>query len=75
MINLIAFFWGKSFPLLLELINLHGVLFLLAGNCGLGLLFIAFVVKETKGAAIDTMKSTNKQTNSNNDTNKTENRF
>ncbi|XP_055307285.1 facilitated trehalose transporter Tret1-like, partial [Sitodiplosis mosellana] len=53
MINgLVTFIVGKSFPILLEVIHLHGFMFLLAVNCSFGLIFVAFM-KETKGTSLD----------------------
>lgn len=54
MINLIAFIAGKSFPILLEIIYLHGFILLLAINCILGIVFVTFM-RETKGESLDTM--------------------
>ncbi|XP_055296009.1 facilitated trehalose transporter Tret1-like [Sitodiplosis mosellana] len=52
--NLVAFVVGKSFPILLEIIYLHGFMFLLAINCCLGIIFVLFM-KETKGKSLDTL--------------------
>lgn len=56
--NTIQFSGDKLFPVLLEMIYLHGILLLLGANCCVGLVFVAFM-KETKGESLD---SINKKT-------------
>lgn len=60
-INLFGFFWSKSFPTFLEIIDLHGFLILLAVNCCLGMIFIAFM-NETRGKSIDVIDTTETKT-------------
>lgn len=50
--NFMAFVGDKFFPILLEIIHLHGFFILLAINCCAGLIFIASM-KETKGKSLD----------------------
>lgn len=58
--NITAFMGGKLFPILLEVIHLHGIMLLLAVNCCLGIVFVAFM-RETKGESLDTMESKTSQ--------------
>ncbi|XP_031622895.1 facilitated trehalose transporter Tret1-like [Contarinia nasturtii] len=50
--NAVAFIGDKYFPILLEIIFLHGFLLFLAFNCVIGLFFIAFM-KETRGNSLE----------------------
>lgn len=50
--NAVAFVGDKFFPILLELIFLHGVLIFLAFNCIIGMILVAFM-KETRGNSLD----------------------
>lgn len=49
----LGFVMLKYFPLLLDLIELQGVLFLCSGLCVGGMIFILLFVKETKGKSLD----------------------
>lgn len=51
-INSITFSGDKTFPILLEIIYMHGILRVMAINCVLGIIYIAFM-KETKGQSIE----------------------
>lgn len=50
--NIVAFLGDKYFPILLKMIHLHGCLSIFAVNCFLGILFVIFLMKETKGRSI-----------------------
>lgn len=52
-LNGFGFISGKLFPILSELIHLHGVMLLYAIICAFGTIFIAMVIKETKGTNLD----------------------
>lgn len=54
--NAISFIIDKSFPILVEIIYLHGVLMVLAFTCCIGLIFVFFMA-ETKGQPLDTITS------------------
>lgn len=54
-LNVIAFVTGKVFPIWCEIIRLHGCLALMAGVCALGILFVIFVMDETRGLDLDTI--------------------
>lgn len=54
--NAISFIIDKSFPILIDIISLQGVLLVLASNCCIGLIFVYFLA-ETKGQALDTITS------------------
>ncbi|XP_055299077.1 facilitated trehalose transporter Tret1-like [Sitodiplosis mosellana] len=69
-LNGIAFGVDKTFPILLEIIGMHSVMLIMAINCCLGIVFIAFM-KETKGQSIDTMDTTSEtKSPANNEQNK-----
>ena len=51
-INGVALLGEKFFPILVEIIHLHGFLLFLGINCCLGMVFVAFM-KETKGQSLD----------------------
>lgn len=55
--NFVGFISEKYFPILLEIIQLQGFLLVLASNCGIGLIFVAFM-NDTKGKSIDSMDTT-----------------
>ncbi|XP_055296011.1 facilitated trehalose transporter Tret1-like [Sitodiplosis mosellana] len=54
--NIFIFAVAKSFPILLEIIYLHGFLLLLAVSCCVGLIFVPFL-KETKGKSLDALET------------------
>lgn len=64
MLYTLLFLSSKLFPIFVEIIGLHGCMFIFAGGCLLGSIFIIFVLDETKGISIDTLndKETNKDT-------------
>lgn len=53
-LNGVALLGEKFFPVLIEIIHLHGCLLFLGVNCCLGLIFVA-VMKETNGKSIDSI--------------------
>lgn len=55
-INMCSFCTIKFFPILTEIIGLYGCMFVFAGSCFVGLFFIIFFVKETKGESLDRVK-------------------
>lgn len=55
MLNGVALLGEKFFPVLVEIIHLHGFLLFLGINCCLGMVFVAFM-KETKGQSLDSKK-------------------
>ncbi|KAJ6633527.1 Facilitated trehalose transporter Tret1 [Pseudolycoriella hygida] len=56
-ISVTSFLILKTFPILTNVIGLHGCMWLFSGACTFGTLFIIFVVEETKGASLDPVKS------------------
>lgn len=54
--NGVALLGEKFFPVLVEIIYMHGFLLFLGVNCCLGIVFVAFM-KETKGKSLDTENS------------------
>lgn len=59
MLNGVALLGEKFFPILVEIIYMHGFLLFLGINCCLGIVFVAFM-KETKGQSIDTINANKK---------------
>lgn len=53
-LNGVALLAEKFFPVLVEIIYLHGFLLFLGINCCLGIIFVAFM-KETKGQSLDSI--------------------
>lgn len=49
------------FPLLLEKLDLHGCMMIFAINCIVGSFFIFFILDETRGKPMDTLKAEKKQ--------------
>ena len=56
MLNGVALLGEKFFPILVEIIYMHGFLLFLGINCCFGIVFVAFMT-ETKGQSIDTLNS------------------
>lgn len=52
-INLAAFVVAKLFPILLEIVDLHGCMLILGSGCIVGFFFVLFVMKETSGQSLD----------------------
>lgn len=52
-INVITFLFVKLFPILLNIINLHGCLIIFGVGCIIGTIFVLFVLEETKGKSLD----------------------
>lgn len=57
MLNIFAFVCAKLFPLLIDIIGLHGCMMIFAFNCIVGSFFIFFVVDETRGKHMDQVKA------------------
>lgn len=51
--NAVSFGLLKLFPIFMVIIDLHGCMAFLATFCVLGSLYVYFIVKETKGIALD----------------------
>ena len=68
-LNATAFAGDKTFPTLLDIIGMHSVLLIMAINCCIGIVFIAFM-KETKGQSIDTMVTSETKLPTNHEQNK-----
>lgn len=60
-INIFAFTATKSFPLLMEKINLYGCFTIHGLFCVGGILFVIFVMDETKGKNIDDIERKQKK--------------
>lgn len=56
-INVVTFICVKLFPILLEVLDLHGVMLIFAISCILGAIFVLFVVEETTGKSLDDVGS------------------
>lgn len=56
LMNLFSFVFAGTFPILVEYIQLHGYMFILAIMCAFGVLFIVFYMDETKGKTIDLLR-------------------
>lgn len=48
-----AFCVVMTFPILMEIINMHGCMLIFAITCALGVVFLIFLVDETKGKTLD----------------------
>lgn len=55
--NLASFVISKYFPILSEAIELHGCLAIMSGTCVLGIIFVIFAMKETRGTSLDSIES------------------
>lgn len=55
-INCCSFIVVKFFPLLIQIIHLYGCMFVFAGSCFVGLLYIILFMEETKGKNLDQLK-------------------
>lgn len=53
-VSTVAFAADKYFPILLQVIHLHGCFLFFGISCCLGLIFVAFM-RETKGKSLDTV--------------------
>lgn len=51
--SLFAFILVMTFPILMEIIDLQGCMLVFATTCALGIIFVSFVVEETKGKTLD----------------------
>lgn len=59
--SFMSFIALKLFPILLEIVALHGCMTILAVGCIVGSLFIAFAMKETAGQSLDDDVDTNEK--------------
>lgn len=50
---LVAFFTVKLFPILMEIVDLHGSFIIFGICCIFGFLFVLFGVNETSGQSLD----------------------
>lgn len=57
-ISVFAFIIIASYPMLLEIIDMHGYIFILAVTCAFGVVFVVVYVDETKGKTIDVVNET-----------------
>lgn len=48
-----AFVISKLFPILLEIVDLHGCMIILGTGCIIGFFFVLIVMKETSGQSLD----------------------
>lgn len=55
--NIASFVISKYFPILSETIEMYGCLCIMSGTCILGILFVIFVLDETKGKSLDSIES------------------
>ena len=51
--NVINFVTLKTYPILLDKIDLHGCLMIYGIGCVIGFIFVLFVLKETTGQSLD----------------------
>lgn len=70
-LNGVALLGEKFFPILVDIIYMHGFLLFLGINCCFGIVFVAFM-EETKGSSIDSLNFNEKSVN---DKNKDQHRF
>lgn len=52
-ISIVSFIVTKSFPILFEIIDIHGVMMIFGVGSILGGFFVAFVMEETSGKSLD----------------------
>lgn len=52
-VSIIAFFSVKLYPLLLDMVDLHGCMIIFGVGSIIGALFVIFVVDETNGKCLD----------------------
>lgn len=64
-INSIAFVVVKSFPILCEIIQMYGCMMIFSICCACGVLFVIFVMDETKGKALDVAQGSEKSEKNN----------
>lgn len=57
-ISVFAFIIIASYPILLDIIDMHGYMFILAVTCAFGVIFVIFYVDETKGKKLDVLNGT-----------------
>lgn len=55
-LNIFAFISSKTFPILTELMQLHGCIAIYAIACAIGTIFITIVISESKGKNLDSME-------------------
>lgn len=52
-INVVTFICTKLFPILLDIVDVHGVMFIFGVGSTLGALFVVFCMEETSGKSLD----------------------
>lgn len=52
-INVVTFICVKLFPILLEVLDLHGCMMIFSIASGIAALFVLFIVEETTGTSLD----------------------
>lgn len=52
-LSLTGFISVKTFPILMEIVGLHGCLAIYGSGCIAGVIFVIVVLKETRGQSID----------------------
>ncbi|XP_055299426.1 uncharacterized protein LOC129567002 [Sitodiplosis mosellana] len=65
-LNITSFTCTKLFPLLLDKVDVYGCMLIFAINCIVGSFFIYFVLDETRGKPMDTLKAEQNQTENTN---------
>lgn len=56
-LNISAFVISKYFPIMSEMIGLYGCLTIMSSCCIFGILFVIFVMEETKGKNLDSIET------------------
>lgn len=54
--SVFAFGLVMTFPILMNIIDLHGCMLIFAATCAFGIIFICIFVDETKGKTLDLLK-------------------
>lgn len=54
-LNVSAFVMSKYFPIVSEMIGMYGCLSLMSASCIFGIIFVVFVMEETKGRNLDSI--------------------
>lgn len=59
-ISVCAFTSVKMFPILLEVLDLHGCMLIYGSSCAAGAIYVYVVLKETSGKSLDDIGKTEK---------------
>lgn len=59
--NMASFVLNKYFPILSKSIGMYGCLCLMSVTCIFGILFVIFVMEETRGKSLDSIESARDQ--------------